>query len=473
MQPPTGLQSLRILVATKDRALIRRLSQFLDMMRYEVLQAADSCAALVALETDRPSMLLLGDDIASANDWALCRQLTDHPQGYATFKFLVATDPEQPYLHEALEAGIDDFLIEPVGYGELLTRLRAAARVIEHDRRAIQQRRIDEQTGLLNRHALISWLEHWLSSPASTGKSVACVVLDIDYLQRVETARGAEAMTALVGAVARELAGQCTDAEVLGRLGLGRFGVLLPGVDATAAARWAERVRELLAVANFQAGGSDWQVTLSVGVADDQSAKSASQLVHLASQAVQVARTSGRNCVVRHGEFAADHEELTNPRKLFERTVARDVMTPCTVLLRPGETVGQAIELFHQTRLEAIAVVDADGLLLGVCDQAQVALVPEAEYASRRVSDVMTRDAQHVEENATFASLMESFTRDPQSSLVVIQEGRPIGVVTCNSLLVLPQPLTTESLAADGQYRDTSEYLLVPDLRPVDDAEAV
>lgn len=473
MQPATGPQSLKILVATKDRALIRRLSQFLDMMRYEVLQAADAGATLVALESDRPSMLLLGEDIASANDWALCRELNEHPLGSAAFKFLVATEPETTYLYEALEAGIDDFLIEPVGYGELLTRLRAAARVIEHDRRVSQQRRIDEQTGLLNRPALTSWVDNWLTSHSSTGQSLACVVLDIDYLQRVETANGAEATAAIIGAVAYELSSFCTNSEVLGRLGLGRFCVLLPGLDGTAAARWAERARELLSVANFQAGSSDWRLTVSVGVADNQSAKSASQLVHLASQAVQVARISGRNCVVRHGEFAADHDELTNPRKLFERTVARDVMTPCTVFLRPGEPIGHAIDLCHQTRLEVLAVVDADGALAGLCEQAQLALVPETEYASRLVSDIMTREAQQVEQQAPFASLMEFFTRAPQASLVVVHEGRPIGVVTCNSLLVLPQPLTTESLAAEGQYRDTSEYLLVPDLRPVAGAETV
>src|SRR5690606_35766452 len=130
-------------------------------------------------------------------------------------------------------------------------------------------------------------------------------------------------------------------------------------------------------VANFQAGDRDYQVTLSIGVADDQSAKTASQMVHLASQAVQVARTSGRNCVVRHGEFAADHEELTNPRKLFERTVARDVMTPCTVFVRPDEPIAQALDLMHQSRLEALPVVDSDGLLLGLCEQAQLAMVPE------------------------------------------------------------------------------------------------
>jgi hypothetical protein len=52
-----------------------------------------------------------------------------------------------------------------------------------------------------------------------------------------------------------------------------------------------------------------------------------------------------------------------------------------------------------------------------------------------------------------------------------MDEKRPIGLVTCNSLLVLPQPLTSESLAAEGEYRESSEYLLVPDLRPVAGSE--
>lgn len=114
MQPASGPQSLKILIATKDRALVRRLSQFLDMMRYDVLQAADSETVLVALEAEHPCMLLLGQDIAAEGDWALCRQLAEHPLGVSPFKFLIASEPEQQYLHEALEGGIDDVLIEPV-----------------------------------------------------------------------------------------------------------------------------------------------------------------------------------------------------------------------------------------------------------------------------------------------------------------------------------------------------------------------
>ncbi len=466
MSPMTGPQPLKVLIATKDRAQLRRLSQFLDMMRYDVLQAVEPVAALAAIESERPALLLLGEDVALADDWRICRQVTQPATGCTPYVFLITPEPSNALLHEALESGVDDFLVEPVGYGELLTRLRCAARVLEFDRRDSQQRRIDPVTGLLNRPAFVAGLGQELRAARDKGKHLGCIVMEIDYFLRVAASKGEAAADELAQAVARELAALRTDSEVLGWLEPGRFGVLLPGADAAAAARWAERARESLAVASLDAGGTSWHLTGSFGVADDQAAGDAPQLLELSLAALQAARASGRNCVIRHGELAAEPEELTSPRKLFERTVAKDVMTPCTVLLRPDETVGQAVDLMHQTRLDAVVVVDADGKLFGLCEQSQLLPIHEADYGSRQVRDVAAHDAHTVEEDEPFATLMERFTHDPRP-LVVVHKGHPVGLVTCNSLLVLPQPLTTESLAAEAQYRDTSDYLLVPDLRPV------
>jgi len=471
MQAACGSQSLKILVATNDRAQVRRLSQFLDMMRFDVLQAADAPSALVAIEAEQPALLLLGEDIAAARDWQFCRDLAEHPLGAGAFKFLIVNDPEASSLNEALEAGIDDFLVEPVGFGELLTRLRAAARVLEHDRRKVQQRRVDLETGLLNRPALIVGLDNWLANTANAGEPVACAVLEIDYVDRIHAAQGAAALATVAGTLARQLRALGGENELLARFGPGTFAVVLPRSDAQSAARWAEGVRESLAALDVEAGGNAWRLTASIGVADNHSAKSAAQIVNLATQAVNVAKASGRNCVVRHGEFAADHDELTNPRKLFERTVARDVMTPCTVFLRPEEAAGHAVDLAHQTRLETLIVVGSEGELIGQCPQESLALLAESDYSTRTVREVMTTELRRVDESEPFAALMEAFTHDPTSPLIVVHESRPIGIVTCNSLLVLPQPLTTESLAAEANYQDSSDYLLVADLRPA--AEAV
>src|SRR5690349_2484017 len=150
---PTS-QTMKVLVVTEDRVLQRELSGFFELVGYQVLQAAERQSALAAVAAESPQILLIDADLASGGDWELCGLLSQRHPAAGPFKFLLVEEPDEQQLHEALEAGIDDFLIKPVAYGELLSRMRAAARVLEYDRRVSQQSRVDPLTGLLSRSAL-------------------------------------------------------------------------------------------------------------------------------------------------------------------------------------------------------------------------------------------------------------------------------------------------------------------------------
>ena len=459
---------MKILVVTEDRALQRQLSHFFDMMGYEVLQAADTQMALAAVEAESPHVVLIGSELGARADLTRCGLLSDGQSAGGLFKFLVVEEPDENLIQEALEEGIDDFLHKPIDYGELLSRLRVAARVLEFDRRVAQQGQVDPLTGLVSRSAFVSQLRSQWMEQAGTSRRAACIVGDIDFSSRIGRLHGAAAREALLLAVTQELNHLRVGSEVLGCLGADRFCAMLPGASDTAAAEWAEHVRQALATAKFKVQGTTWQITASFGVAGCDAADSAEQLLNLATQALESAKASGRNCVVRYGEFGADARELIAPAKLFDGTVARGVMTPCTVFLQSDEPVGQAVSLLHQTRLDAIAVVDAEGKLLGLCEQGQVITVDESQYSTQRVRDVMTTDVQRFGEQEEFATLLDFFTRDERSLAVVVDAERPVGLITCNSLLAMSKPVTTGSLAPESQYSDTSEYLMVPDLRPLE-----
>ncbi|MEX0978874.1 MAG: CBS domain-containing protein, partial [Pirellulales bacterium] len=197
-------------------------------------------------------------------------------------------------------------------------------------------------------------------------------------------------------------------------------------------------------------------------------AERAEQLIDRATQALTTAKISGRNCVVKWSKRDADATDALATDKLFERTSVRDVMTPCAVFLRPGESVGEAVELLDRTRLDGIAVVESNGKLVGVCDRTRLAEVPEADYPSRLVREAMSGDVRTFDEAASLAELMEYFNGDTTSLAVVVSRGRPLGIVTCNSLVALSRPMIDGSLAPDSPYADTSQYLLVPDLRPLE-----
>src|SRR5262245_59522754 len=101
-------QPLKVLIVTKNRAVQRRLSQFLGIAQYHVLQAADAHSALVAVDAQRPDVALLGWDVAAAGEWELCHIFSQRPSAAEMFKILMIKDPDETQLHEALEAGIDD-----------------------------------------------------------------------------------------------------------------------------------------------------------------------------------------------------------------------------------------------------------------------------------------------------------------------------------------------------------------------------
>jgi diguanylate cyclase (GGDEF)-like protein len=455
--------TLKVLVVTEDRVLQRQLSGFFELVGYRVLQAAERQAALAAAAAENPQIALLDAELAAARDWELCGQLVSRVPGGGPFKFLLVEEPDQQHLHEALEAGIDDFLIKPIAYGELLSRLRAAARILEYDRRVAQQSRVDPLTGLLSRSALAGHFRRQLADQHAA--RVACVVIDIDFFSRFGRQQGAAASDELLQAFAQELNHHRSGSEVLGCLGSDRFCAMLPGANEAVAAEWAENARGALADCQFDIGGEVQCVTISVGVSSSEPADRAEQLIERAIQALAGAKAMGRNCVCRASEQGVEAKAFSASDKLFELTTVRDVMTPCTVFLGPQEPVAEAIELLDRTRLDGIPVVDSKGKLLGVCERMSLAELAETDHAGI-VREAMTLEVQTFTEDESLAALMEHFTRDNSSLAVVVADSKPVGFVTCNSLVALSRPV--KCLTVDAEYNDSSDYLLVPDLRPLE-----
>jgi Mg/Co/Ni transporter MgtE len=136
------------------------------------------------------------------------------------------------------------------------------------------------------------------------------------------------------------------------------------------------------------------------------------------------------------------------------------------VFLQAGEPALHAAELMRQTGLKAIAVVDAGGRLAGLCTQDQVSDETVDSRSGRLVRDVMTTDVRRFSRQEEFASLMKFFTLDSLAWAVVAHDGRPMGLLNCDSLLALSQPVGTARLAAPPPYTDRTEYLLVPEWCP-------
>jgi diguanylate cyclase (GGDEF)-like protein len=460
---------LEVLIVADDRKLLRHLSRFLHDFGYRVRQAADAAQCLSAVSAAPPDLLLIDEELAAHDGVALVRKLTRGASRHELVVMLLVNEPTHDAVLESLEAGVDDFLAKPVVYGELLARLRAAARTLEYERRVRRQRGRDPLTGAANREALLARLNHELHHGGAKTGSLACVAIDLDYFARINLERGRAVGDDVLRRVAEAIEEGRGQDEVVAHLGSGRFALLLPGRSELDAASWAESMRGRLASLSIPCGDTTLAITASLGVyACHRGIRTAEEILDHAEQALSAAKRSGRNCVARFGEFATEQQvwdDLAAPGKLFERTVARDVMTPTTCVLRTNSSVEHAGHVFTRSRLPLIPIVDEAGALVGTLTEDQGLSELADDSPHQPVEDVMVRTLPRVDEDASLASLLEFFGRDPSSVAVVVGgRGQPVGYITRDSLTALIRPVTYERFAATGPYDPSGEFLLVPDV---------
>ena len=114
-------------------------------------------------------------------------------RGARIYTLLLAQAPAVDEIYKALEAGVDDFLANPIVYCELLARLRAGRRELELERRLGEHSGVDCVTGLPNRRALESRLDRELTAGAGKSSLGVCVLMEIDFFHRVDHQSGRHA----------------------------------------------------------------------------------------------------------------------------------------------------------------------------------------------------------------------------------------------------------------------------------------
>lgn len=465
-----------ILIVSPDRVSLRRLSRFLEVFGYDVRQATDATSAVVAAEAARPDFLIVDASSGQAVDFQLCRAVRRiWPSGY-TYSLLLSEQPEPGDVTAALEAGFDDFLAAPVVFGELLARLRAGARYIEFERRLNQQSGMDVLTGLADRVALAGEVHR--RAHGAKGSIGWLAVFDLDYFQRVVDRLGRAGAQELLRQVGDFTRGRLTSGFFAASVGDDHIGILLPPSGSETAATWCDEHLKALAENAFVVQELTQRLTASCGLTQIEADETLDTLLARADKALQLAKASGRNCAVTSSEVDREDEawtELASEGKLFETTLARDVMHPWPLVLHSDETIDQGHALLSQTGLANAPVVDSEGKLMGLVTLDQLAAArlrtgsrPKSGSTSsssvKLVRHVMSTDVSKFDETTPLADLMEFFTTENATQAIIVRGKQPRGLVHCHALVALNQPLTADQFATTQPRSGSSADLLVPDL---------
>jgi two-component system OmpR family response regulator len=123
----TGLVSIRILSVEDDDNLAYVISTALQLGGFEVTRAKDGHEALrLALEVDRPDLIILDVMLPDLNGFEVCQRLREAGATIPVI-FLTAADSVGDKVR-GLTIGADDYLTKPFSVEELAARVRALLR---------------------------------------------------------------------------------------------------------------------------------------------------------------------------------------------------------------------------------------------------------------------------------------------------------------------------------------------------------
>jgi diguanylate cyclase (GGDEF)-like protein len=152
---------------------------------------------------------------------------------------------------------------------------------------------LDALTKVLNRHGIEQFVESLRSANSSTG----VIVLDLDHFKRINDLRGHHNGDRVLQTVGEILRAHTRSTDGLGRWGGEEFILVCPGASLANAADLAEKLRHRIMETDF-IPEDPLAITASFGVAVSQADQSFEDAFRQADQALYLAKSRGRNCVV-------------------------------------------------------------------------------------------------------------------------------------------------------------------------------
>lgn len=154
----------------------------------------------------------------------------------------------------------------------------------------------DDLTGLPNRRGILDALERGLSAHREDGRPLSIAVFDIDHFKHINDAHGHHGGDRVLETIAAVARARTPEGGSVGRLGGEEFLMVLPGMDAAAACRVAEALREAVSAgAGLGLPDDATRVTISLGVAGAQADERSETLLRRADDALYRAKREGRD----------------------------------------------------------------------------------------------------------------------------------------------------------------------------------
>jgi diguanylate cyclase (GGDEF)-like protein len=290
----------RVLVVTDDSKNSHYRS-LLEKNGLTMIPAANSAGALVAIRRSRPQVIVVETNVKGVSTEELSRMLFQTRDG-APFILVGAAEATTARRKEAFDAGAFDYFQVPAEHSLLVARLAQLVSMRQGMERLRAEADKDYLTGLANRRRFRYALGHEVERWRRYRLPCALVLLDVDYLKKINDTYGHSAGDVVIRHVAGALTQFLRENDTAARLGGEEFALLLAGADTGKAFAAAERVRLAVGATPLPNIGNV-SISLGVSVCPDH-AESERALYGASDAALYQAKREGRNRTIIATPFA-------------------------------------------------------------------------------------------------------------------------------------------------------------------------
>lgn len=320
---------MKVLIVEDDEFTRTLLVGAVSSLGHECLSAVDGLHGWSHVQTSMPDMIICDWQMPGMNGMQLCAKVRDVEGRRPVYFLLMTAAEDRQDALQAMEGGVDDYLLKPVDLEELEGRLLLAARWVQmyrelaarHDEVALLNVQLRESaerdplTRCYNRLRLAEDMTAVTDRAARYGHRHAVALLDVDHFKAYNDTYGHIAGDEALVHVAEIADAHRRSGDTLYRYGGEEFLLLLPEQSAEGARVAAERIRQAIADAPVRHDhlGVDGHLTVSIGIAEvSGDGRAFEDALHRADDALYVAKEQGRNRTVLAGK-------LTQPTQDAER----------------------------------------------------------------------------------------------------------------------------------------------------------
>ena len=296
----------KVIIIDDDAVHARRMNDKLSS-EYQVTIFSDHVEALEYAKKNPVDLIFISASLAEIDGLRLATQFKAvEPLRHVPIVMLVDED-DQPLMLKALDLGVNDYLVVPVDYNEMMARVKTQIRRKKYQdalksnyQESVSLAITDALTGLYNRHYLDTHLTNMVQSSLKNSKPMALAIMDMDHFKEVNDTYGHDVGDEVLKHLARIIIGSTRSTDLVARFGGEEFVMLMPLTDFRSAFEVSERMRKKVETYPFVISHPIGQIhkTVSIGLsALNLSGDSPEQLLKRADTALYQSKNSGRNKV--------------------------------------------------------------------------------------------------------------------------------------------------------------------------------